>query len=228
MTLPVAGVDGARGGWAVAEWRDESELSLCLEPSISPVIDRLRAGTLAAAVIDMPIGLSLDGHRPVDTLARTRLGVRRATFFPTPIRIVLEHDSWADANAASKSLSGKGLSKQAWNLVPKIRELDATWSEEIASQMLEGHPEVSFSQMNGSSVLSKKATDAGQRERIKLLLSHLSPLVEDIVAACPNSWRADAVDALALAWTARRVVRGEAVTLGGEVGASGRPMQLVI
>lgn len=228
MRLSVAGVDGARNGWAVAEWSEDSGLSVILISSIAPLIDRLRAGTLAAVVIDMPIGLSIDGNRPVDQLARARLGVRRSTFFPTPVHVVLEHASWEAANAASRAVCGKGLSKQAWNLVPKIRELDAAWSADVATCLLEGHPEVSFGQMNGSPVLTKKSQVAGHRERLALLRSQLSPDVDDLLAEHPGTWRADAIDALALVWSARRVVRGEAISLGGELGAAGRPMQLAI
>ncbi len=228
MTLTVVGVDGARGGWVVAELCEASGPSIRFEPSISSVTNRLRLGTLAAAVIDMPIGLSLDGVRPADTLARARLGERRSTFFPTPVHAVLEHDSWEAANAASRSASGKGLSKQAWNLVPKIRELDTTWSEDISGLLLEGHPEVSFAQMAGTPVLSKKATADGQHERIELLIANLSRDAGGVVDNCPRSWRVDAVDALAIAWTAKRFVNGEALHLGGQIGAKGRPMQLVI
>lgn len=228
MTLPVAGVDGARDGWVVAEWSENSGLSTSLIASIAPLVERLRAGTLGYLVIDMPIGLAIDGARPVDQLARARLGARRATFFPTPVRAVLEHESWESANAASRDVSGKGLSKQAWNLVPKIRELDAAWSPDLADRLLEGHPEVSFGQMRGSVVRTKKTDPAGRRERLTLLRSHLSPDVDDLVADQPARWQGDAVDALALVWSARRVLLGEAIALGGELGAAGRPMQLVI
>lgn len=228
MSAPVVGIDGARGGWAIAEWGGTAGLSVCLAPTITSVTDRLQSGALTAAVVDMPIGLSDDGVRPADTLARAKLGVRRSTFFPTPVRAVLREESWERANAVSRSASGKGLSKQAWNLVPKIRELDEAWSEKLADLIVEGHPEVSFAQMAGAPILSKKNTAAGQAERTQLLATHLSPDAPTIVASCPTSWRIDAVDALALAWTAQRLASGNAVHLGGEIDAEGRPMQLVI
>ncbi len=181
-----------------------------------------------AAVVDMPIGLSHDGARPADTLARARLGVRRSTFFPTPVRSVLGEESWEKANAVSRSVSGKGLSKQTWNLIPKVRELDDAWSPEVADLMVEGHPEISFAQMAGGPLMSKKSTPAGREDRIHLLRTHLSPAVQRIVASCPASWRTDAIDALALLWTAQRFGSGDAIRLGGEIDAEGRPMQLVI
>ena len=90
--IPVLGVDGARGGWVVAEFNATTQAcAVHLVDTISLVADRLRLRDVSVAVVDMPIGLSAGGDRPVDSLARTRLGSRRATFFPTPIRDVLDH-----------------------------------------------------------------------------------------------------------------------------------------
>ncbi len=228
MSPTVVGIDGARGGWAVAQWAETTGLSLSLEESITSVTARLSSGVLTAAVVDMPIGLSSDGIRPADALARARLGVRRSTFFPTPVRPVLGEESWENANAVSRSVSGKGLSKQAWNLVPKVRELDEAWTPEIATLIVEGHPEVSFAQMAGGPLTSKKNTPAGRADRMHLLGAPLPPAGHQVVASCPTSWRTDAIDALALVWTARRFESGDAVRLGGEIDAEGRPMQLVI
>lgn len=229
MTPLVAGVDGARGGWIVAELDvGNPAVDLRFVDTIAPVVDELRAGRFSAIAIDMPIGLSEDGHRPVDQDARARLGARRATFFPTPIRSVLKDDTWEDANARSRALSGKGLSKQAWNLVPKIRELDAAWSDEVDEVLVEAHPELSFAEMAGQPLETKKHDAAGQAERVDLLTATLAYAVRPAIDQCPRRWRGDAIDALALAWTARRLIADRAIVLGGQRDAAGRPMQLVI
>lgn len=229
LTRPVLGVDGARGGWVVAEF-DETirECTVYFVDRISLVAERLRLGEVSVAVVDMPIGLSCDGDRSVDTLARTRLGSRRSTFFPTPIREVLTQPTWQAANARSRDRTGKGLSKQAWNLVPKIAELDETWTTDLSDTLVEGHPELSFVAMAGAPLLTKKASPEGRAERLELLSTHLSPEAREIIDSAPRVWRVDAVDALALAWTAHRVSTGTATWLGGELDPSGRPMQLVI
>lgn len=227
MTETVAGIDGARGGWVIAEL-GEGIPSVRFGRSIAPELDALRSSRLAAAVVDMPIGLSANGDRPADHAARALLGPRRATFFPTPVRAILDHDRWEDANRASREVSGKGLSKQTWNLVPKIREIDDLWTPDLRETLSEGHPELSFAQMAGEPVMSKKSTPEGQHERTLLLIEHVGSNVEAIIAECPRSWRADAVDALAVAWTARRIACGQATILGGGLDPAGRPMQLAI
>lgn len=227
MSNTVAGIDGARGGWVVAELTD-ADTSIRFQPEFAPTVDALCSSALAAAVVDMPIGLSADGQRPADREARDLLGPRRATFFPTPVRAVLMYDQWEDANQASREASGKGLSKQAWNLVPKIREIDDLWSCDLSDLLSEGHPEVSFAAMAGSPLTSKKSTTDGRAARIELLIEHVDRNARELVDGCPTSWQGDAVDALALAWTARRLVTGEAHVLGGELDERGRPMRLVI
>lgn len=224
----MAGVDGARGGWVIAVAEPGGMINLRFDDTLATVVAHLRAGVVDAAVIDMPIGLSHNGVRPVDALVRSRLGPRRSTFFPTPIRAVLDEASWAEANKRSKSIAGTGLSKQAWNLVPKIREVDGAWSDELKAKLFEGHPETSFAEMANEPVMSKKSSPEGRAERLALLTRVLSSSVDEVVETCPNAWRIDAIDALALAWTALRVASGSHTLLGGELDRLGRPMRLAI
>lgn len=85
---------------------------------------------------------------------------------------------------------GKGISKQAWNLVPRIRE----FQQVKASDVYESHPEVCFSVMMGHEASHSKKTVEGQDERIELLrqYSKSSPWkwkmsnvqIDDIIDAC--------------------------------------------
>lgn len=222
------GVDGAPGCWVAASLTGASvaPVDIAFYPSFAELLET--TGPADVIVVDMPIGLSGDGIRPVDALVRDRLGPRRSTFFPTPVRTVSDFDDWADANEHSKELTGKGLSKQAWNLLPKIAEVDAAWTAEDSDRLLEGHPETSFAEMAGSPLMSKKATTEGRAERIALLEGHLMNGVAAIVETLPKKWATDAVDALALTWSARRVLSGQAVQLGGDCDPMGRPMRLTI
>lgn len=71
---------------------------------------------------------------------------------------------------------------------------------------------------------ANKRTAAGRAERLEAL-RHGWPDIEAAAAPTPSGARADDVlDALAGAWTARRVVAGTHLVLGGDVDSTGRPM----
>jgi hypothetical protein len=75
--------------------------------------------------LDMPIGLPERGPRACDLEARRLLGPGRASsVFPAPIRPVLVATSYDDACQIRLQVEGKKLSRQAWVIVPKIREVD--------------------------------------------------------------------------------------------------------
>jgi len=230
VTRPsVAGVDGAPGGWLVARSYlplGFEEVALGFVETIDDLVGELESGELSAMVIDIPIGLSGDGYRPADGLARERLGSRRSTFFPTPTRAVLECETWDEANQQNRAASGRGLSKQAWNLVPKIQEVDAAWSHRVTEKLLEGHPETSFGELAGAPLKTNKNTLEGRAERLGLLRGEFGADLDAHLAPLPNRYHVDAIDAAVLTWTATRVVGGAAVRLGGELDPAGRPMAL--
>lgn len=202
------------------------------------VIAELIEGCIAVVGIDIPVGLSIDGDRPADQLARARLGPRRSTFFPTPVRSVLDATSWEEASAASRLAAGVGLSKQAWNLVPKIREIDRLWRPSIAESLVEVHPELSFAEMHGAPVMTKKSDADGAEQRLQLLAENLAmpglpgprrrAFVDDLVGSMPRKLSIDTIDALAVLWSAGRHARGRSLTLGGECDPLGRPMAVTI
>lgn len=204
-------------------------VSFSFVDTLAPQVRRLEdSGDAAILAVDMPIGLSADGHRSADQLARDRLGPRRSTFFPTPIRSLLDFDDYDEANAHTKATIGKGLSKQTWNLMPKIREVDELWVPDLAGRLVEAHPETSFAEIAGGPVMSKKSTPEGRTERRALLRSQFGQALDTALDQMKSSLQIDAIDAAAAAWTARRVLEGTAVVLGGELDPVGRPMQLTI
>jgi predicted RNase H-like nuclease len=211
----VAGVDGCRGGWIVAVApTNGGPATVEWVPALDALLRRVRAGELRAVGIDMPIGLPSRAPRASDRALRAHLGPRRSTVFPTPSRVVLDALDYRDALARARHATGKGLSKQAWNLVGKIRELDALVTPDLQPRVSEAHPESSFAEMAHQPLASRKNTPTGRADRIALLRPSF-PDVEQHVAAQP-AFAIDVLDAFAAAWTARRIALGTARWFGDD------------
>lgn len=215
---PVLGVDGARGGWVGVRW-DGVELSCLFEPTLPALVDA--AGEVEVVAVDMPIVLVPAGTRTAEDQVRRLLGPRRSSLFQSPCLGALDFadDDYTGANAWSKATVGRGLSKQAWFLVPKIREVRALAARRA---LFEAMPELSFAAMDGGTPLAHpKTTWSGQARRRRLLADHGLALPDDPGAAgrvAPD----DLLDAAAVAWTARRIALGEAARAPetGDAGAA--------
>lgn len=178
---------------------------------LQALVTKVHAGELAAAGIDMPIGLPHDRQRSSDRELRAWLGPRRSSVFQTPARAVLDATDYADALARNRKHLGVGLSKQAWNLVSKIRELDALITPDLQPRISEAHPESSFAAMNKGPLMTRKATPEGRAERRALLDAHLGKTPKLDTADAPL---VDLLDACAAAWTARRIANDTARWFG--------------
>jgi len=174
----------------------------------------------SVVAIDMPIGLAPDGRRSCDVAARKLLQPHGSRVFPAPPRAALAHpDDYESACQAAISASGKSLSKQTWNLLPAIAEVDALADD---PRIVECHPEIAFALMNGHPIDERKKTPAGREVRLDLLRRWLPTLADP-------AYGDDGLDAIACAWSAARIARGEALTLPhGEVPGDdmGRPMRI--
>ena len=211
----VVGVDGCRGGWVVVTSPVDTGASTVERVAhLDSLIGRVRSGAIAAAAIDMPIGLPSATRRVSDRALRVHLGSRRSTVFPTPPRAVLDAVDYGDALVRARAATGVGLSKQAWNLVDKIRALDALMTPDLQPRISEAHPESSFAEIAGAPLESRKNTADGRRERTALL----SPIFPDLDAhlVAHAAVAVDLLDAFAVAWTARRVARGCATWFGDD------------
>lgn len=213
----VAGVDGCPGGWLVVRTGATAGPSTVeVVASIATLVDAARRGLLDAVAIDMPMGLPSIAPRLSDAALRARLGPRRASLFPTPPRAVLEASDYADACTRARACWGKALSRQAWNLVPKIRALDEAIDPSVQHAVVEAHPETSFAAMTGSPLHHPKSTVAGRQER----RDALAPWFADIDAHLDRPPRGaspvDVLDGFAAAWTARRIAAGTAEWEGGD------------
>lgn len=228
----VAGVDGCRGGWLVVSGAT-SPGSAPHPPEVVPrfatVLERLRSRELAVVAVDMPIGLSARGPRACDDEARRRLGPRRATVFPTPARPLLDAPTHAEAVRRGRALDGRGISVQAFNLLPRIAELDAAVHSDDCTRLVEAHPESGFAAMAGAPLRTSKRTEPGRRERLALVVRGVGP-VEALGGRPPRGAAVDDVlDAAANLWTARRWFAGVAEVLGdGSHDERGFPLRIVV
>jgi predicted RNase H-like nuclease len=118
------------------------------------------------------------------------------------------------ACAARQAVDGRRCSRQLFAIVPKIREVDATMSPPLQERAREGHPEVSFTKMNGRTPMSyQKAKREGAEERIRLLRPHFPDIDYRLSALPRSSLRIDAVDAYALLWSALRTLSEISVSI---------------
>ena len=207
--LNAIGIDGCRAGWVIA-FRDGQEISLAIIAQLSDINDLLRPN--ASVMIDMPIGLTDGpGVRGCDALAREKLRPHRSSsVFGVPARQVTRCTDYSQANALSRDLSGKGISKQAFYLFPKIRELD-DWlsSRGRRGRWSECHPEVAFASLNGGqALLESKKTEVGSQARLELLteLGEIQPAIEKALASYRRKdvLADDLLDALVCLLTAER------------------------
>jgi predicted RNase H-like nuclease len=224
----VAGVDGCPAGWVVAlvpvTDADENPSEVHVVSSFSEVL-ALRP---AAIAIDMPIGLAAAGQRACDVEVRRRLGPRRASVFPTPIRAVLAASTYVEALAIGRAVDGRGMSKQSFHLLPKVRELDALITPPRQRTIVECHPELCFATMTGAPCAHPKRTAAGRAERLGALRTAFPDVDLHLAAPHRGAKSDDVLDAFATAWTARRVVAGTAEHIRGERDERGLRMEIVI
>jgi predicted RNase H-like nuclease len=226
----VAGLDGCRVGWVMVTVPTVTAGAPRVEvvTDLGLVTEQLERGLLAAAAIDIPIGLSPDRPRPVDREARRRLGARRSSVFPAPVRPVLAATSYAEACQVSRAASGRAISRQLFGILPKIREVDALQSPALQDGLFEMHPEVSFAELAGAPMQFHKSTRQGRAERLDALRRAFPELgaVED---ERPRGTQPDDVlDAVVGAWTAQRFVAGRHLQLGGETDETGLRMEIIV
>jgi predicted RNase H-like nuclease len=217
----VLGVDGCPGGWigALVTGRRVRWLAL---PDATAVL----AVDAAAAGIDIPIGLPDCGGRTCDLLARQRLAAARSSVFPAPVRAVLDAASYRDACERQRAATGAMISQQLWRILPKIREVDLAVTAADQRRVLEVHPEVSFRAMD-SRVFDRKKSPRGVGQRLRALAGWVD--LGALADVPPGVRLDDALDALAVAWTARRWLAGRAETLpAGAPELDGRGLRMGI
>tara|TARA_R110002074_G_scaffold399047_1_gene591706 strand:+ start:5855 stop:6874 length:1020 start_codon:yes stop_codon:yes gene_type:complete len=228
------GVDGCRGGWFYVCLAD-GKLS---GGTVSRVEGLLEKATLADVVfVDIPIGLreASPGGRQCDTEARRLLGPRASSVFNAPIRGILRLPDYQEANTTSRQLTGKGISKQTWNICGKILEVDAVMRADPKARRIirEVHPELCFYGLaNGRPMAHNKKVQAGFDQRLEIIESHLPgarDFIDSALAHYPRNIVAadDILDATVAAITASLGSHWQTLPKQPELDCEGLPMEMV-
>ena len=217
MTL-IAGIDGCHSGWLYIS-RD-LETDNCVPRILSCISEVLLFHPRPEVLtIDIPIGLTDSGPRRCDLEARKHLGKPRSnSVFPAPIRPTLEAMTYLDACRIRERVEHRKMSKQAWGILPKIREVDIflRTTPTCRNWIREVHPEVSFWAWNSrKAMLHKKRSPLGREERAHLVLPYFGQAYADARAILPRGRYAidDLLDAFAALWTAERIKAGTAISI---------------
>ena len=234
----VAGVDGCRAGWLVV-LRDidgDAAPNARIVPTFAGVLALPEAPLVIA--IDIPIGLpdrSGIGGRPADIAARSKLGARQSCVFAVPARAAVMETDYRTACAAAFAHSDppRKVSKQTFNLFSKMREVDALMSPALQSRIFECHPETAFWAMNAEKPLDQPKKVKSRPHALGLALRR------DLLAAAgfprnflgETTFRSahagpdDFLDACACAWTAIRILQGQAICFPGNPPLDGRGLR---
>ena len=219
-------------------WAGRRDLAL-RECRVCPCFEEVLAWASGSAVVavDIPVGLlerPVPGGRDCDREARRLLGRGRASsVFTPPVRAALAAKSYAQA----RRLNGRGLNRQGFLILPKIREVDRVMTPELQGSVHEVHPELSFRAMAGRAMRHPKKTPEGRRERLAALCRALGERRERLEAALRQAVRRhgregvamdDVLDALAAAWTAERIARGLARRIPPDPPVDARGLRMEI
>lgn len=216
----LAGVDGCRAGWIAAFVRPTDGAA---RVEIFPRFADVLASGAQVIAVDMPIGLPARagyGGRKAENCVRPLLGARQSSVFSVPSRAAIYAQDYREACRIALATSDppRKVSKQLFNIAPKIREIDECLRAGVAraERVFEVHPEVAFWRLNGERALMEpkkvkgKLHPAGVELRQHLLT--MAELPEAIVhgEVPKGAARDDLLDALACAAIARRILRDEA------------------
>lgn len=227
-TCWVAGVDGCPAGWLVvlSEVSGKAPPDARIVTTFADVLALPEAPRVIA--IDMPIGLPERagiGGRVADVAARKVLGRRQSAVFAVPARAAVMVEDYRDACtiALTHSDPPRKISKQAFNLFPRIREIDRLMTPALQERVFECHPEVAFWAMNDRQPLSeaKKVKSRPSEPGLGLRRGLLAAAGYPSAFLMATRFRASAagaddfLDACACAWTAGRILSGTAQTFPG-------------
>ena len=203
------GIDGCRGGWIIACLKDDHPAEIHFIEALRAFLKKAPKDTVI--LIDMILYKPMvPNPRPFDRFAKAQLGKWHSRVFPAPPQEALKAKDYPEACKHAFSLTGKKISKQCYNLFPKIRV--ANHPSIPQEQLIEYHPEIAFKQLNQNTVIeASKKTALGRTLRRQLIASHLpnntleslSPSLKTLPQK--NLWQTDdCLDALALALVAKQ------------------------
>jgi predicted RNase H-like nuclease len=232
----VAGVDGCPRGW-FAVLRHVGSKRSSFQGPLSDFSEVLALPENPAIIaVDIPVGLlneAKHGGRECDRLARALLGRRGCCVFSPPVRAALTHcDNYEAAKEANRHSSDAriGLSRQAFAICKKIREVDGLMNDRLQDVVKEVHPELCFFEINQQHPMphGKKSKD-GLRGRLHLLIKEGFGSV--IETATNETLRRDVgqddiLDACAACWTAERIFNRQAQPVEKEPHFDGKHLRM--
>jgi predicted RNase H-like nuclease len=159
------GLDGFSKGW-VAVCLDGDQQTIAFHRDIGDALSVAfdRAG------IDIPIGMTDDGERSCDLLARDKLRPHASRVFTGARRWIWQ--DFNDPGEANKECVRRGqqrVSRQLWHLGPKIMQVDAFLRAHRSLDVREVHPELVFLRLNANNPLPSKKSEEGDSLRRTLL-----------------------------------------------------------
>jgi predicted RNase H-like nuclease len=181
--------------------------------------------SFSVIVINAPIGFmdnSESGTRTCDRQARSLLGRRGAAVHNAPTR---------DQLMATDQVAGPGIDAVSATLLPRYREVAAEMSPYRQRIVYEGHPELSFYQLNGNKpVRRSKKIEEGNLERRRILEKKMPGVDKILKSELKGVPMKHLLDAASLLWTARRVFGHAAIRLpsDAEWDSEGIRMELVL
>ncbi|MGQ4807550.1 hypothetical protein NKDENANG_00904 [Candidatus Entotheonellaceae bacterium PAL068K] len=233
----VAGVDGCRAGWIVALVGQPAPQLRALQVQVCTRFDAVLSLVPAPLVIaiDIPIGLldePLLGGRTCDRQARRLLGRRASSVFSPPCRRILQATQY-------EQVRRHGMNRQAFGILPKVREVDRLMTPALQHRVYEAHPELAFTSLVGHPMQHSKKTSAGREERLRALAvaftvplrrvgSSLAQFLKNLNLKRTEVAPDDLLDACVLTWTVCRIVQGSAgrVPITPPVDARGLRMEI--
>ena len=231
----ISGVDGCKGGWLAFHF-DGKNWS---ENLFEEINELYRASDSNIILIDIPIGLrSIEtSERLCDLESRKILNKRKSSIFPAPSRLAIRCKEYRRALQKNKKATGRGLSKQSFNIMPKIKEVDdfiqsANYNPR-KKLIREVHPDVCFWGLNGCSEMNyKKKSALGICERLQVLSAYIKNVNKIFDQTRSRYYKTqvaddDIIDALVCAVTA--LFNGSLSTfpLAPETDTKGIPMEIV-
>ena len=211
------GVDGCRGGWFSVGIDRTGAFEVKVLGSFRQLLDYY--GDAKLILVDIPIGLpESEGGRDCDRAARSMLGrPRGSSVFPTPTRQTVQQALRApkDYGAAlrkERDVAGKGISRQAFAIAPKIAEVDELMADRgdgAVPVVREVHPELLVWALDDEKPMAfSKKGRKGRDDRLRVLQRH-EPRSPKILDEASSKFRRkvvakdDIIDALAAAVVAR-------------------------
>jgi predicted RNase H-like nuclease len=163
--LRAKGLDGFSAGW-VAVTLDGEEQTISFHADVAEAL----SGKFDRAGIDIPIGMTEDGERACDLLAREKVRPHVSRVFTGARRWLWQE--FSDPDEANREALRRGqtrVSRQLWHLGRKIMEVDAFLRAHPLIDVCEVHPELVFLRLNGGKSLPAKKSVEGDALRRRLL-----------------------------------------------------------